>query len=341
MSLITKFNSLSHNQQLAVGVTTAVLIVGATALLLKKPDPNKPPMSGFPDHSVTIKNRSTSSLNLTGKNIAIVGGTDGLGRSIAQKAASRGAKVLVVGRTFRDAKTPNISFLKADLTSVREAQSIAKDLHPETLDILIFTTGIFASPQRQVTPEGLERDHAISYYSRVAIINAIRDKIGTARPASAPKPRIFVMAFPGAGQFGDPNLDNLQGEQKYDAMTVHMNTVAGNEALMLYHADKTPTASFYGLNPGLIKTNIRNNYLGANSWSSYFIEGLLGLFTQSPSQYASKILPLLVAPELEGRTGVVFNNKGQAILASRVLNEERVGALVGKAEEAIQGVVGE
>lgn len=324
--------------QIAVGVGIAALAVAAGAVLLRT-NPDKPPMSGFPDTSVKRTPQSTASPDLSGKYVAVVGGTDGLGRSIAKKAAAAGAKVLVVGRTFRDPGTPNLTFLKADLSSVAEAVSVARNLDAEHLDAIVFTTGIIAAPQRELTVEGLERDHAISYYSRLAIIDAIRTKIGKSRPKGAPKPRVFVMGFPGAGQYGDANLDNLQGEQSYSAMTVHMNTVAGNEALVLHHAAANTNASFFGLNPGLIKTNIRSNFLGENSIKSFFVEGLLGLFTQSPDQYADRVLPLLVAPELEGRTGVMFNSKGDAILPSRVLTKERVKALVTKANETISRAV--
>ena len=56
---------------------------------------------------------------------AVVGGTDGLGRAIAALSASRGAKVIVVGRTFRDNGVPNIQFMKADLSKTSEAARVA------------------------------------------------------------------------------------------------------------------------------------------------------------------------------------------------------------------------
>ncbi|HEX8701193.1 MAG TPA: hypothetical protein VF815_20380, partial [Myxococcaceae bacterium] len=74
----------------------------------------KTSMNGFPDPSLTVRRVPTASLDLAGKRMAIVGGTDGLGRAIARLAASRGAQVLVVGRTFRDEGTPGITFMKAD-----------------------------------------------------------------------------------------------------------------------------------------------------------------------------------------------------------------------------------
>lgn len=47
------------------------------------------------------------------------------------------------------------------------------DLSAETLDPVVLTTGIMAGPKREVTAEGLERDVAISYLSRVAVLREI------------------------------------------------------------------------------------------------------------------------------------------------------------------------
>ena len=43
-----------------------------------------PPMSGFPDPAFTWKHTQSSDLQLSGQRVAVVGGTDGLGRAIAR-----------------------------------------------------------------------------------------------------------------------------------------------------------------------------------------------------------------------------------------------------------------
>ena len=111
-------------------------------------------------------------------------------------------------------------------------------------------------------------------------------------------------------------------------MRVHMNTVAGNEALVLDAAQRYPHAAFFGLNPGLVKTDIRANYLGEGSLKHRVIEGLLGLFTPTPETYAERVLPLLVAPELDAHSGAMFDPKGQPILRSPGLDAARVRAVI-------------
>lgn len=252
--------------------------------------------------------------DVLGRKVAIVGGTGGIGRALARELAGHGANVVVVGQTFRDADMANIEFIRADLSLMREARRVAKLLPAETLDLVIFTTGIFAAPKRQETAEGLERDMAVSYLSRLVILEGVAPRLGAQRPASRAKSRVFVMGYPGTGQNG--TLGDLNAERSYRAMGVHMNTVAGNEMLVLDGARRHQHFNVYGLNPGLIKTDIRSNFLGGNKLVFSLLEGLIGLMTPTASDYAQRIAPLLLAPELEARSGALFNSKAQAILPS-------------------------
>jgi NAD(P)-dependent dehydrogenase (short-subunit alcohol dehydrogenase family) len=202
---------------------------------------------------------------------------------------------------------------------MREAERVAKALPAEQLDVVVFTTGIFAAPKRQETAEGIERDMAVSYLSRLVILREIAPRLGKDRPGASMKPRVFIMGFPGTGQEGSP--DNLNAEKSYGAMSVHMNTVAGNEMLVLDAAKRYSNATFFGLNPGLIKTNIRDNFLGKDTLKSRFTEWMIGLMMPGPETYAERITPLLVSPELEAHTGAMFDQKGVAILPTPKLTD--------------------
>lgn len=257
-----------------------------------------------------------------GKQVAVIGGTGGIGRALSRHLASLGADVVVVGQTFRDAGMPKIKFIQADLSLMREAQRVAAALPAETLDMVIFTTGIFAAPQRQETAEGIERDLAVSYLNRWVILHAIAPRLGTQRSPSSMKPRAFLVGYPGSGQIGTP--DDLNAEKSYKAMPAHMNTVAGNEMLVLDAAKRYPHATFFGLNPGLIKTNIRDNFFGKGSLKSRAAEALIGLLTPTADAYAERITPLLLTPDIEGHSGAMFDNKGRAILPSAGLTEPHI-----------------
>lgn len=265
--------------------------------------------------------RKVSDLQLESLNVLIFGGTGGLGRSIGQTLALRGAHVTVVGQTFRDEDNANISFIKADLSSIEKAKEIAKSVDVSKTDLILFTTGIFAAKQRQETTEGLEKDLAVSYLNRVAILRIIGPKLKPVVNSQLGfKPRVFVIGYPGNGQLGQ--LEDFNQEKKYNYYGAHMNTVAGNEALVVDSARKFKNFNIFGLKPGIIKTGIRDNLFGKGSYLSSAVEYVISWFTYTPEEYAVNIVPLLVAPELDNKNGTIYNNKAQEIPLSKGMTPE-------------------
>jgi NAD(P)-dependent dehydrogenase (short-subunit alcohol dehydrogenase family) len=284
-----------------------------------------------PDPSVRYARIPIASLKLAGKKVVIVGGTDGLGRAIAQAAAARGAKVTVAGRTFRDAGVAGIDFVRADLATVREAAALGAALAGRAgdIDVLIFTTGIIPGPKKVVTSEGIEIDMAVSALSRAVVLKHVA-------PSMKSGSRIFVMGFPGAGQKGDPT--DLNSDKRYEGVLgwTHMQTVAVNEALVHHWAAKLKGAGVgvYGLNPGLIRTNIRADAM--KGCFAAFIEGCIGCCFISPDKYALNVLQILAAPELASHTGAVFSQDGGAALPTPEMKNAAHLAEMVKAVDALQ-----
>ena len=284
--------------------------------------------SGVRRNDLQWTRRAASELDLKGTRAAIIGGTGGIGRAFARLLAARGADVIVVGQTFRDEGTSGLRFLKADLASMREAARVGSELAKAPLDLVVFTNGIMAAKQREVTAEGLERDMAVSYLSRLQLLR-------TLAPSLRAGTRVFIMGFPGTTDKAPP-LDDLNAEKSYAAMPVHMLTVAGNEALVLDGVTRYPSLRFFGLNPGLIKTDIRSNFLGKGSFKHRVVEGLIGLLTPTPERYAERIVPLLVSADLDGHSGAMFDAKGRAIHASRALDGKFVETMIRSSEALVE-----
>jgi NAD(P)-dependent dehydrogenase (short-subunit alcohol dehydrogenase family) len=279
---------------------------------------------------VTIRPVPIDRLDLSSKRLAVVGGTNGLGRAIAQQALARGADVTVVGRTLRDDPADRLTFVGADLSWMSEAVRVGRELPAESFDVVLFTTGIIAAKSREETFEHVERDVAISYLSRLAILQGLSDRLGSAREDRAPRPRVFVMGSPGTGAIGNP--DDLNSEKDYRAMVAHGNTLAGNEILVLGAKDWFPGPAFFGLGPYLVKTGIRSNLLGDGSITHRLVETIVGIFMQSPETYAKRMVPLLFAPELEGRTGLMFGHKAQPILPTQGLDSAYIDRYLSASE---------
>lgn len=247
----------------------------------------------------------------SGLKVAIFGGTGGLGQAISQSLLNKGAEVTIVGRTLKDPPHPHRVFVPADLSSLVNARAVSQKLPAETYDALLLTHGIFAGRTREITSEGLEKDLATSAMSRWVIVREMAPRLGQGRPLGGPKPRLFVWGFPG----GKRSLDftDIESVRDYRWTTAHSNTVVFNEALVSDTASRLPELNSFGMNPGVIKTNIMSGVLGQSSLTQRVQKTLVGLFFQSAETYAEKVTPLLVHRALEDRPGSLFNRNAQPI----------------------------
>jgi NAD(P)-dependent dehydrogenase (short-subunit alcohol dehydrogenase family) len=288
-------------------------------------------MYGVKNTKVNFIAKGVEKRQLEGKNIVVIGGTSGIGQALARQAAVNGAEVTVVGRTQRD---NGMNFVKADLSLITEAKRVASELPVETLDTVIFTVGIVPGKIRQETTEGVELDMAASALSRHVMLREMAGRL----KATA---RVFIWGFPGSkGVISTTNVKDFNSELAYEGGfgTAHMNTVALNEALVHYWASKGML--IYGMNPGLIKTNIRNSMHGGG-FAGSIMEFLINCFNPNVDKYARKILPLLIAPELNEYAGIMFGQKGTAILPSvELLNNGVVAEWIDAADTMVKQIAG-
>ena len=286
-------------------------------------------INGVRRSDIHWERRSLAPGSLRGKKVAMIGGTNGIGRALARLFAAKGAEVVVVGRTFRDQGVERLRFISADLSQMTQAQRVGQELSAENWAMLIFTTGAGPSKGRVESSEGIEIDVAISYLSRFVILREVAERLNAKGIGKTPKPRIFVMGGPGVGIEGDPS--DLNSERTHEYWHAHMNTVAGNEALVIGAASRYPGVNFYGLNPGMVKSDIRSHFLGAGSFKHRLVEGLIGMLFGGPDEYAENIAPLIVSPDIEQCSGAMFNKRGDAILPSPAMGD---GAYVRRFMEA-------
>ncbi len=219
-----------------------------------------------------------------------------------------------------------------------EAKLVGRKIIDLDPDLIVFTTGIFAGPKREETSEGIERDMAVSYLSRLAILQQVCPGLNEKHTNSKDRPRIFIMGFPGTNIMG--NIEDLNSEKSYSSIPAHKNTVAGNEALVLYGTQQYPNIKFYGLNPGLVKSNIRSNVLGGQgSIRQRIVEWFIGILMDSVDNYARRIVPLLFSGDIESASGVFFNRKAIAILPSEVMTLTYVNEFIKASEKLLMSAL--
>ena len=161
--------------------TRAVAAVVASAALLMIPTPasGQSPAEGA---------------SLQDKVVMITGSTDGLGREVALRAAARGARVIVHGRSQErgNAVVDEIAkngkgsarFYAADLSSLDEvralAQAILRDY--DRLDVLVNNAGVLQR-DRQVSKDGHELHLAVNYLSGFLLTRMLMPRIVASAPS--------------------------------------------------------------------------------------------------------------------------------------------------------------
>ncbi|MFJ4655115.1 SDR family NAD(P)-dependent oxidoreductase [Nocardia sp. NPDC088792] len=134
------------------------------------------------------------------KTIVITGGTDGIGRYLADHYAERGDRVVVIGRNiekgkaFQDSAGGRGVFLQADLALLAENRAVIATLLADypVIDTLVLCARFYRS-YRAETVEGIESTFAHFYLSRYLFSHELRPAL-----ERAGKPVIVNVAGPGA-----------------------------------------------------------------------------------------------------------------------------------------------
>lgn len=198
------------------------------------------------------------------KAIIIAGGTDGIGRAVADILLERGDRVTILGtshgkgRTFveQGAETPGKArFIHADLSTIagnRAAIETIREAH-DAIDALILCAR-FVRSKRHVTADGLEDNFALNYLSRYLFSYGLETEL-----ASAPNAVVVNISGPG-GELSLIRWDDLQLERGYDGVAAMFQAGKLNDLLgvafagrpnpekpryVLFHPDSTAT-SFAG-----------------------------------------------------------------------------------------------
>ena len=143
------------------------------------------------------------------------------------------------------------------------------------------------------------------------------------------------MGYPGKSV--DATLDDFNWEKSYKAIPAHMNTVVANETLVSYVTEKSSGKyNVYGLNPGLIYTEIRDNYLGKGTYLSYFVESLVSVTSQTAETYAEKVLVhVLASAAYENTPKFLFENNGSGLDPNPKLTDEVKAKIISESDRLL------
>jgi NAD(P)-dependent dehydrogenase (short-subunit alcohol dehydrogenase family) len=137
-------------------------------------------------------------MNMDGKTVLVTGSTDGVGRYVAAKLASAGAKVMIHGRDKARARTladeirrqghGEPIFYQADLSSLAGARQLAEAVTAghKRLDVLISNAGIGSRTQgaeRRTSADGYELRFAVNYLSGFLLVHLLLPPLRASAPS--------------------------------------------------------------------------------------------------------------------------------------------------------------
>ncbi|CAA9507583.1 MAG: hypothetical protein AVDCRST_MAG17-1775 [uncultured Solirubrobacterales bacterium] len=232
--------------------------------------------------------------------VLITGATDGLGRATAHELASRGATVLVHGRS-RDRGEETVAELRAtgagsvhlhvaDLSSLEEVRRLAAEVEQthERLDVLVNNAGIIAG-ERELSQDGYELTFAVNYLSHFLLTELLLPLLQRSAPA-----RIVNVASIGQSPI---DFDDVMLERGYSDFRAYGQSKLAQIMFSLELAErlrKEQGITVNALHPAtLMETKMVRDHIGrARSTVSEGVEALTRL---------------AVAEELDGITGRFFD----------------------------------
>lgn len=203
-----------------------------------------------------------------------VGATSGIGLNTALQFAKATTKcssstIYIVGRNQARGEEAGAAikkinpkaeyhFLKNNLVYLSEAKKATDTIKAKEskINILTLSQGVFPTPGKKMTEEGLDSRLVLMYYSKWAIINNLAPLLSNAATKNEPARVVTVLA---AGTETKPKAidTNDLGLTKTDKWRSLMSTGPTYVTMsFLYLAQKYPGVSFVHTFPGIVSTNL-------------------------------------------------------------------------------------
>ncbi len=247
-------------------------------------------------------------MQLDDKTILITGSTDGVGRRVAERLATAGARVLIHGRNgargervlaaIRAAGNEKARFYPADLASLAEVRRLADAVRRdhECIHVLINNAGVGsggAAGTRQVSADGHELRFAVNYLAGFLLTTLLLPTLRASAPAR-------VVNVSSAGQqaidFSDVMLTRgYSGGRAYTQSKLAQIMFTLDLAEMLKGTGVTATC----LHPATYMDTTMVRQSGTTPISTV-------------EEGADAIIKLAASPEVEGVTGQYFNRLNPA-----------------------------
>ncbi|KAK5637960.1 hypothetical protein RI129_012255 [Pyrocoelia pectoralis] len=256
--------------------------------------------------------------DLTGKVALVTGASTGIGYETARSLAKHSCTVIFACRNLNlaQAAVDRISEEKSsaasvcepiylELTSLKSVTDCANVIKTKykKLDMLILNAGVFGLPFTK-TVDGYETMFQVNHLAQFHLTNLLL-------PLLVNESRIVILSSE-SHRFSNLTVDNLPTTlspdiaSKYSDMTAYNNSKLCNILFARQLAKRLQSLGIgvFSVHPG----NMVSSSLSRNWWLYRLLFVLVRPFTKSLQQAASTTIFCATAPELNGVTGIYFNN---------------------------------
>jgi retinol dehydrogenase-12 len=205
----------------------------------------------------------------------VTGGTDGRGKAIARTLATRGDRVIIVGRDAAKGRrverelreeTSNdaVEFIQADLSLVRGAVALGATIAQRcaALHYVVHSAGVICGV-RKLTDEGLERMFATNFLGRFVLTRALLPLIQASGHHDAAARMLFVS---GAARGGRLSYSDQSFGSRFTLIRAVRQFCLANDLFALSLAQRLQESASPGrvsvscIKLGVVKTNIRHDF---------------------------------------------------------------------------------
>jgi NAD(P)-dependent dehydrogenase (short-subunit alcohol dehydrogenase family) len=235
--------------------------------------------------------------------ILVTGATDGHGRALARELVSRGATVLLHGRSEERLEDTQrelgaAATYVADFSSLEEVRRLASELErdQERLDLLVNNAGIGGgNGRREESADGYELRFAVTYLAPFLLTNLLLPLLRRSVPA-----RIVNVASAGQAAI---DFDDVMLERRYDAMRAYGQSKLAQIMFTFELAER-----LRGEDAGVTVNALHP----ASLMNTKMVYESFGYTMSTVEDGVEATLRLAISPELEGVTGRYFDRLREA-----------------------------
>ena len=274
------------------------------------------------------------------KTILVTGATSGIGLESAVQLAQEGHQLVLVGRdpekaertltdVRRRAGSDRVDALLCDFSSQSSVRALAEVVleRYDRIDVLVNNVGTVFD-RRTETEDGIEATFAVNHLGPFLLTSLLRDRIVASAPAR-------IVNVSSVGHYaGTLDFDDLGYERGYFIMKAYSRSKL---AMVLYTRSLASQLEGTGvtvnaLHPGTVATDI---WSGAPWYARPFLAIAKRLTMISAEEGGRHITYLATSPEVEGQTGLYFEDDKPKKPAATALDEDVAARLWQESERLV------